>query len=77
MAQNGPEAASAPIARKSQQCGFSTGAVENCAAAVENPKVSITRITGGNYQLRRQNSAAVIITASLAAAMAAAYGSTG
>jgi len=51
--------------------------VENCAAAAENPKVSITRINGGKYQLRRQDSAAVIITASLAAAMAAAYGATG
>ena len=76
-APEGPEAASAVIARGAQDCGFSTGAVENCAAAVENAKVSITRTSGGAYRLERENSAAVIVAASLAAVMAAAYGSTG
>ena len=87
-APGGPEAASAAIARESQDCGFSTGAVENCATAVENSqdqqpsdaahrKVSITRTSGGAYRLERENSAAVIVAASLAAVMAAAYSNTG
>ena len=76
-APGGPEAASAAIATGSQDCGFSTGAVENCAAAVENAKVSITRTDSGAYRLERENTAAVVVAASLAAVMAAAYGSTG
>ena len=76
-APEGPEAASAANARESQQCGFSTGAVENCAAAVENAKVSITRTSGGAYRLKRENSTTVIIAASLAAVMAAAYSTNG
>ena len=76
-APGGPEAASAANASGSQYSGFSTGAVENCAAAVENFRVSITRTSGGAYRLERENSAAVIIAASLAAVMAAAYGNTG
>jgi len=40
---------------------------------VENTKVSITRTDSGTYRLERENSAAVIVAASLAAVMAAAY----
>ena len=72
-APEGPEAASAAIARGSQDCGFSTGAGEKCRGSVENPKVSITRTDSGSYRLERENSAAVIVAASLAAVMAAAY----
>ena len=72
-APEGPEAASAPIARGSQQCGFSTGGVEKYRGSVENTKVSITRTDSGTYRLERENSAAVIVAASLAAVMAAAY----
>ena len=72
----GPEAASAAIARGSQDCGFSTGGVEKCRGSVENLKVSITRTSGGAYRLKREDSAAVIVAASLAAVMAAAYGGT-
>ena len=75
-APDGPEAASASIARGSQDCGFSTGGVEKCRGSVENLKVSITRTSGGAYRLERENSAAVIVAASLAAVMAAAYGGT-
>ena len=73
-APEGAEAASAAIARGSQQFGFSTGGVEKCRGSVENAKVSITRTSGGAYRLERENSAAVIVAASLAAVMAAAYG---
>ena len=76
-APGGPEAASAAIARESQDCGFSTGAVEKYRGSVENAKVSITRTSGGAYRLERENSAAVIIAASLAAVMAAAYSTNG
>ena len=75
-APGGPEAASAAIARESQDCGFSTGGVEKGRGSVENLTVSITRTSGGAYRLERENSAAVIFAASLAAVMAAAYGST-
>jgi hypothetical protein len=43
---------------------------------VENSRVAITRTDSGTYRLERENSAAVIVAASLAAVMAAAYGST-
>ena len=76
-APEGPEAASAANASGSQYGGFSTGGVEKGRGSVENAKVSITRTSGGAYRLERENSAAVIIAASLAAVMAAAYGNTG
>jgi hypothetical protein len=76
-APGGPEAASAAIAKGSQECGFSTGGVEKYRGSGENAKVSITRTDSGAYRLERENSAAVIVAASLAAVMAAAYGNTG
>ena len=61
--------------------------VENATAAQSRPvsdanrggcggcRVAVVPVAGGGYQLQREGSAAVLWCASLAAAMAAAYGS--